>query len=443
MNKQRFAASDTLELQQTDGDVAIKGWDEKAIELVMDGDAEQCVVEEQDTALIIRAHIPLAIYVPRNIAVSIGQASGDLLLRDLDNVVHVSTAHGDISIQSGQASVSLDRVESSLAVERLNGPLSVGQAHGDIHLSQVGAVSLGQVHGDVSARAVAGNLQMGVIQGDVRMRDVSGPLTLEEGQGDFWGQDLAGGINVHRVEGKLSLKTALTPGLSYNGQANGRIVAQFPEGTSARLNLQAKGQISARGLEIESKENGQIVAQIGEGEAQVALRTESDLTVRIGSRDQEQPWGFSMNALSEQINAEIAQHIDKLGAGAMDLGALASREVEKAMRRVELEIQKAQRKAEKAAHRAQEDVRIAEERARRAQEKAQRKARQFQAKFERRWGPPADAGFGAHAHSPRGRAAGAAQPKPSREEQLEILKMLQEGKISTEEAEMLLKALGI
>jgi hypothetical protein len=113
------------------------------------------------------------------------------------------------------------------------------------------------------------------------------------------------------------------------------------------------------------------------------------------------------------------------------------------MHQVQREIEKAQRKAEKAALRAQEHAQMAEERARRAQEKAQRKARQFQAKFERRWGPPPDAGFGAHAHSPRGRASSKAPPKPSHEEQLEILKMLQEGKITTEEAEMLLKALGL
>jgi hypothetical protein len=108
------------------------------------------------------------------------------------------------------------------------------------------------------------------------------------------------------------------------------------------------------------------------------------------------------------------------------------------MRKVEREIRQAQRKAEKAARRAQEQARSAQERARAAHEKA----RQFHAKFEHRWGPPPDAGFGASAHTPRGRASGKGQSQSLQEEQLAVLKMLQEGKISTQEAETLLQALG-
>ena len=125
-----------------------------------------------------------------------------------------------------------------------------------------------------------------------------------------------------------------------------------------------------------------------------------------------------------------------------DFSELVSGEIEKAMHEVEREIEKAQRKAEKAAQKAQERAQRAQEKAQRKAQEAQRKARQFQAKSEHRWGPPPDAGFGAHAHAPHGRASKAARPKPSRDEQIAVLEMLQEGKISTEEAEGLLKALG-
>ena len=435
MNTQRFAASDRLELQHADQDVAIKGWDEEAIELVLDGDAEGCAVELQEPTLVLTAHVPLAIYVPRRTAVSVGEAAGDMLLRDLDGTVQIGVVQGDVSVRSGHASVSFDQVHGSLAVEHLNGPLTVSEAHGDVHLSHVGAVTLGRMHGDVNARAVAGDLKMGATSGDVRVRDVAGPLTLEKGSGDFTGHDLTGGMNVHAVSGGLSLKTALTPGLTYSGRADGDIVARFPEGTSARFNLEAQGELSVKGFEVETDEDGRMVARVGNGEAEVVLRAGGDLSAKVRGEEYAEPWGFSMEGLSEQINAEIAQHIGKLGASLPDFGALASQEVEKAMRQVEREIERAQRKAEKAA-------RKAEERARRAQERAQRRAREFHAKFEHRWGPPPDAGFGAHAHAPRGRASRTAQPKASRDEQLAILTMLQEGKISTEEAEMLLKALG-
>jgi DUF4097 and DUF4098 domain-containing protein YvlB len=441
MNTQRFAPRDTLELRQADRDVAIRGWDEEEIKLVLDGDLDQCDIEQQETTLVLTAHVPVAIHVPRGTDVSAGTVSDDLLLRDLDGAVQIGTAHGDVSIRSGQASATLNEVHGDLAVEGLKGPLSVGLAHSDVHLGQMGTVTLGRVHGGVNARTVAGELQMGAVSGDVRARDVGGPLTLEEGQGSFTARDLAGGMNVHSVQGDLSLKTALTPGLTYSGQAQGSISARFPEGTSARFDLQAKGRLSARGLAVETNENGHMAAHTGNGEAEVVLRADGDLSVKVQSAEQDPAWGFSMDELSEQINAEIAEHMSKLGDRMPDLGALVSGEIEKAMHEVEREIAKAQRKAEKAARKAQERAQRAQERAQRHAQEAQRRARQFQARFEHRGQTPPDAGFGAHAHAPRGRASRSARPQPSREEQIAVLNMLQEGKISTEEAEVLLKAL--
>ena len=428
MNTVRFEVSEKLELSQADHDVAIKGWDQAAIELVVDGNTDQCVVEQRDDALLVEAHAPLAVHVPRRIAVSAGQVSGDLLLRDLDGAVDIGIVHGDASVVSGQASVSFQEVHGDLAVEHVNGPLSMGQTHGDVHLSHVGAASLARVHGDVSARTVAGDLGMGAVSGDVRVRDVAGALTLEEGLGDFRGQDLSGGMNVQAVKGDLSLKTALTPGLDYRAQANGDVRARFPEGTIARLELQARGEMAAKGFQIEEKESGRMVARAGdsegEGEARVTLSAGGDLSVKAQSKREDYPPGLdAMDGLAEQIEAQIAEHL-----GEMDVDKVATREIEKAMRQAQREIEKAQRKAEKAGQRA-------ERQAQRAQERAQRKASKFQAKFDRRWGPPGDV-------RPGSRAAKATRQGPSQEEQIAVLRMLQEGKVSVEDAETLLKALG-
>ena len=109
MNTQQFEGSTALELQQTDHDLSIKGWDRQAIELTVDGDTDQFAAREQDGVLIVQAHAPLAIRVPRAAAVTVGQVSGDLLLRDLDRAVTVDSVHGDASVRSGQASLSFPR----------------------------------------------------------------------------------------------------------------------------------------------------------------------------------------------------------------------------------------------------------------------------------------------------------------------------------------------
>ena len=89
--------------------------------------------------------------------------------------------------------------------------------------------------------------------------------------------------------------------------------------------------------------------------------------------------------------------------------------------------------------RAYERAQRAEERARKAQEKALERAKKLQDKGEYKWDP--------RLHDRRrtrtsARGSRTARRGASGEEQATILGMLQAGKISVEEAEQLLKALG-
>jgi hypothetical protein len=115
------------------------------------------------------------------------------------------------------------------------------------------------------------------------------------------------------------------------------------------------------------------------------------------------------------IEAEIARSLEGL-----DIDAIVHTEIEKAMHKVEHKLAKARHHIQERAHRAQERAaRTAE----RAAWHAERQARQVNVKFDMQEGEPDG------------------PPKVSEEEQLSILRMLQEGTISTEQADMLLNAL--
>jgi hypothetical protein len=430
MASSRFEPVETLEVTRADGDVAIRGWDEAAIELVVDGDERECSAEVQEQTLSVLCHAPVALNVPRSTLVRVQEVSGDLLLGGLDRVVMVGEVSGDAFVGEGDASVSFETVHGDLGVERLNGPLSVTEMYGDLHLKHVSAARLGSVHGDVHARDVAAEIEMGSVLGDVQLRAVAGAVSLEEAHGDLRGHNLAGGLTAHQVLGSVSLKTALAPGLVYRAKAEGDISARFPPETSARFALHAPGDVSIKGFEFEEQEPGHYVGQAGEGEAEVSLEAGGSLSVKVRGADDEHTRGFSMDALGAQIEAEISAHM-----GELEHGQIAAREIEKVMRQVEREIEKAQQQAEKAAERAQERARHAEERARKAQEKALERAKRFQARVDVGWQPHGRGRTHTRSSRPPRRA-------PSTEEQERVLSMLQAGTISVEDAERLLKALG-
>ena len=95
MSTQRFEPVETIHLGQADGDVAIKGWDEAAIELAVDGDEGDCSVEVKEQGLSVTCHAPLALHVPCSTVIQVGEVSGELLLSGLDRAVTVETVRGD------------------------------------------------------------------------------------------------------------------------------------------------------------------------------------------------------------------------------------------------------------------------------------------------------------------------------------------------------------
>jgi len=411
-----------LQLHYASGDAAIKGWDQDQVQVTIDGSPDQCTVEEHEGTLTIDAHAPISVRVPRRATVQTGQVSGDLLLRDLDGTVSVDTVHGDLSLKSGSGPVSIVEVHGDVAAEGLGGPFSLNQAHADVRLIGVSAAKLGQIHGSVRVRG-AGQVELGSVSGDVRATDVAGPISLEVGRGDFRGKALRGGMRVHEIKGDLHIKTALTPGQSYSGRAAGDVVARFPPDASAHLELEAGGVLRTNLPDIEWVDDHRAVGQVGDGGASVSLYAGRDLSVKMQQSDEPGDLASLARELSAQIEAEVYGHI-----GQMDAAAGVRREIDQALRKAERELRKAQRGVERKAARHQE-------RARRIQERAERAARRAQTRLRRtahRWGTSGPT----RSSVSRERA----QPA-SKEEQLAILRMLQEKKITPEQAEMLFDAL--
>ncbi|MBN1580978.1 MAG: hypothetical protein JXA89_09775 [Anaerolineae bacterium] len=442
MNKVQYQVSDrdVLDLVRADSDVAIKGWDEDFVELSLDGEIEDCQVEQQEGTLVINSQVALAVSVPCEMHVHIGQVRGDLVASNLESELSVEEAYGDCDLRSSSAKISIGSVRGSLDVEETANTLTVKEARSDVRLTNtVGFAELGQVGGDFRARDVGGGLKLGTIQGDARVRDARGVVTIEEAVGDFRGTDLRAGMNVH-VRGDLTLKTVLAPDTDYLGSADGDISAHVPADSSARFTLKAKGGISTRLLRVEEMESGCVEGQMGDGEARVVLESDGHLALKpIGGWDGE--FGeFGANfgefgthfgeSIAAQVEAQIAEQLQ-----GMHFDDLARVEMEKAMAKLERDMAKIQHRAGEHARQAEELARQAHEKARRVQEKARRAAgRAARRQAEKR-------GRQFHIQMSADHLGQRARPKVSQEEQLSILRMLQEGKISAEEAEMLLKAL--
>jgi hypothetical protein len=425
------SGSPRIEVTACQGDLMVATWDKAEVLIEVDSE-ESLTVEEREDAVALVANRDCSLTVPADASLVVIQAQGDLSVRGARGTVEVTTVQGDAQFQDGAASTSLSTVQGDLTVERCTAAVSAGTVQGDARVRQVaGPVEFSTVGGDLAVEEINGPLSARSVAGDAYLCQLDGMLYLSDLGADLVGRAWTAGADVAQVGGNVSLKTVFAGPFTYEIQAKGNLAVKALPGSNATFTLRtAKGRIMAKGLAGEMTEEGRWQAVVGDGEAQVTLiSTHGNILVKAvseGDKDRERDAFVSLTADLGRIGAEagvaaqelawhIQQHVaDKLAA--IDLEAIARREAEKARRQAEREAAKAQRRAEKAQRRAE-----------RAQKKTEQKIRRS---FE--WRYPA--GHGSERTARRSQAI-------SQEERLAVLKMLAEGKISTQEAETLLQAL--
>ncbi|MBL8101506.1 MAG: DUF4097 family beta strand repeat protein [Anaerolineales bacterium] len=301
------------------------------------------------------------------------------------------------------ASIFIGNIGGDASIRSLIGDIELKEIGGDLSMRDVNSVSIDTVHADFSLRGAKGNLFIKSANSDVSIRDVDGNVTLETVADDLALRDVRGNVNAKVAEDVVMY---LNPqaGNTYSVTAGDDILLVMPPKANATLTLNADDiNVDWKGIEDEEDATSRVVT-LGDGSATINLSAGGDIRV------------------SNQADAgESAEDFGNFAGIGMDWSGFG----ERISRRVDQATQRAQRKVEEAARRIEQKTREAERRA------AGRGGRGKVALEVGRWNWD---------FAPRG-VPMSPKSQASDEERLAILKMLQEKKITAEEADKLLAAL--
>ncbi|HSD82346.1 MAG TPA: DUF4097 family beta strand repeat-containing protein [Anaerolineae bacterium] len=306
----------------------------------------------------------------------------------------------DISCPVG-ALLTIEHASGDLRVTQVKGTLTVNAVNGDAVLHDVGPVTIQSVQGDLSLRDASGDVQFEVVRGDAKLKRVTGNVALNKVAGDLIANDLEGGLAVSNVGGDATLQTSLAASRTYLVKAGGDIILRVTEG-GGQFTLNCKGDLRVRlPMANWTSNDRSATGTYGDGSAQVTLTADGDLIVLPGASG---TLPFDPDALSEQVEAMIES---------------AMSQFESQMSRVQHDLEQRFGKLDKHAEKAAE-------RAARSAERAKRRAE--------------------HAAGAWSFSIGRNPPPPpsepvSDQERLMILKMVEEGKITADQAAQLLSAL--
>jgi hypothetical protein len=344
-----------------------------------------------------------------------------LQVRKEEGMLRIENHSGMDLILPRTARVRVEKVGGSAFMQDL-GMLDIQKVGGDLAMQRIGQVDINKVGGSLTVRAVNGPFTVHKVGGDFQARELSGPVTVEAAGGNIDVQAVDGESLAARAGGDLTLYLTRSLPQAVEIRAGGNCELFIPSDTSARFTFDAGNEQ----IEIRLSQHEPAVEQdieqrhyefvIGEGEGRVEMRAGGDVLLSDEAREPsslsaefdrlETSWH---NARENRARYGWPGHFDPERSA--DWADMISRRAQEAARRAE--------------QRAQSAVRRVEEHTRRTVDREVRRAG---------YGP--GAGF----DIPQPPVPPKASPVTEKERML-VLNMLQENKITVEQAESLLRAL--
>lgn len=326
-------------------------------------------------------------------------------------------------------------VEGHASINLLLGPVNLHSVDGHLQINSCGPLTIHRVDGNLSVRAVAGSCQIDQVDGNARVAQVAGDLLLHKVDGNLAISEVVGSVEAE-VDGNADLSLALVHGQRVQVTADGNIVCRIQPDAGVRVRLEAEGTIRVKNLgETRRAQEDCLEFQLGDGGALLDLRADGDITLL----------GADLREVGARLGLE-AEVGEEMGRRAAELGQQIAEQVEAQVTVLTREME------EKLARMADNDemTNKLQERITGAMRRAEEKLAEAMRKMEVRTaaGPEVDRrrkGYGWQA--PPTPPAPPAPPAPPRrnpvsdEERMMILRMVEAGKISVEQAEKLLAAL--
>lgn len=309
----------------------------------------------------------------------------------VENTLNIGTSGGDCVFRlPNQARIRFENVGGDMNIKDVFGSVELARLGGDFASRRTCGLAIGAIGGDADMREINGDLTLSSINGDAVIQECSGLVSVGSIGGDCIVRDVPSGFEIGKVGGDLVIRSPIRPGAHVKVHARGELGFEFPPDSSMRIILPEDTDLDIDGDLHAYNEGDKLIITVGSGEATVELSADDTISIGLDFGRSSRDFDNYMMDVSARIDTHLRgleEHLDDLPER-IRLGV--ERKINAAMRHV----QSAERDAQRAAESPQST-----------------------------WG------------------SGASREPTGEAERMAILKMLEDGKITVDEAQKLLAAL--
>lgn len=407
--KKRFEVGDEPQVTVTvaHGELIVRGGADASI-----GVSGECEIEKTGKGVSLVSQGRVVVRVPAGASLHVLEAHGNVIVKGVHGEVQIAEANGDVIVKHVGVT-TIGTVHGDLSGRHVNGGLSVNEVMGDCNLRSVQNVVATMVHGDLVARYIEGSVQADEVMGDIQLKVINDDVTVGTGHRDVNLATLSGRCVVGSAMGDIRLKGRLVSG-KHTLNAAGDIVVRWPQAAGVQF-LVTAGRVRNR-LVLEDVQEGEGVfsGRIGDSDTILVLETKNRVILKPTEEETWGPYGADLNIdfddLDRRVTEEVSKGMEQLSSHMEQLSTQFEEHLGPRF------AQKVSQKAEKAMERAMRQME-------RARERAERRNRRPTPWAKTPPPPPKK------------------EPRSTASEQMKVLQMLENGLISVEEANTLLKAL--
>lgn len=216
-----------------------------------------------------------------------------------------------------QSTLEVGQIGGELSVTNVQGDLHIGKVGGDARFNDGGGVVVDRIGGDAVARRLSGKMSFKAIGGDVLVEDVDGEVEVLGAGGDITLRDLGAGVEV-AVGGDASVNLRAGIAGSIDISAGGDVFCRVPKSASLAVRVSAGGDIKVTGDVQPKVEWGETSFNLGDAEHELQLAAGGDAWLAVGE-GAEAP--VEMEDLGAAIAAKIGQKLAEVESTLSTMGA--------------------------------------------------------------------------------------------------------------------------
>jgi hypothetical protein len=411
------------------------------------------VATSESPAIELKINGDLTVKGWRKPSVMATSSSKDDLTLEQDNDHVYITCRNDcnVYVPSG-ANLEKIQVNGNGSIKAVEGEINLEEINGNLTLRGLGSTRAATINGNLIAKNISGDLGLTSVKGNATIKDIQGKFSVSGSiNGNLRLEDVDDNASA-MVDGNINLYLDPSPGNEYSFSAKGNLACFLPPDTSTQIDVPKASNLLIKMPDVDIPDHQQTPFSwvLGEGDAKLTLSANGN--VKLGWQFLEWgPGGFELDIEKdfENLSTEIEDQVLQQFEAQMEMWEV---EMESQMENlvanlgsIGISSEVSDRIAEKT-HKAKERAdRHAHEKMMRTHEKMQRKLEAARRRAERK---TKSAERAARDRRRRPESYQWSPPKPesvqepvSDQERLLVLEMLEQGKISIDEAEQLLAAL--